>query len=194
MTISAPIWGLVLLLVLLGQKIFNPGKVFFSQVRLGRHGQEFKILKFRSMREKWSGQDAIAIFKEMGREDLAEKYAKGRKIAKDPRVAGWWGRLLRRTSLDELPQIFNVWRGEMSLVGPRPILPDELALYRAQSPLLLSVKPGLTGFASVSGRSELSFNERIKLELYYAQNWSFLLDLKILVKTVVVVLAGKGAK
>lgn len=192
--ISMPIWGLVFLLVMLFQKIFNPGKVFFRQVRLGRHGEEFKIYKFRSMQEKWSGQDAIAIFKEMGREDLAREYERGRKIEKDPRVAGWWGRFLRRSSLDEFAQILNVLRGEMSLVGPRPILPDELEFYRTQSPLLLSVKPGLTGFASVSGRSELSFPERVKLELYYAQNWSFGLDMKILIKTIGVVVLGKGAK
>lgn len=192
--ITSPIWGILLLLVMLLQKIFNPGKIFFRQVRLGRYGEEFKIYKFRSMQEKWSGQDAVAIFKEMGREDLAREYEKGRKIEKDPRVAGWWGRFLRRSSIDEFAQILNVLKGDMSLVGPRPILPDELEFYRTQSPLLLSVKPGITGFASVSGRSELAFPDRVKLELYYAQNWSFGMDMKILVKTVGVVIMGKGAK
>ena len=192
--VTLPVWGLLILAVMLGQKIFNPGKVFFRQVRLGRYGEEFKIYKFRSMREKYCGQDAMEIFRQMGRVDLVKEYKANRKIEDDPRVAGWWGRFLRRMSLDEFAQIINVLRGEMSLVGPRPILPDELEFYRTQSPLLLSVKPGITGFASVSGRSELPFDERARLELYYAQNWTFGLDMKILIKTVGVVIAGKGAR
>jgi len=192
--VTLPLWGLVLLLVMVGQKIFNPGKVFFAQARLGRYGEKFKIYKFRSMREDCCGQDALEIFRKMGRSDLVREYKANRKIEHDPRVAGWWGRFLRRMSLDEFAQIINVLRGEMSLVGPRPILPDELEFYRTQSPLLLSVKPGITGFASVSGRSELPFTERTRLELYYAQNWTFGLDMKILLKTVGVVIAGKGAK
>jgi len=191
---TVPVWGVVFLLVVGLQKVLNPGKVFFRQVRLGRYGKEFRIYKFRSMREDLSGQDAIEIFRKMGREDLAKKYAKGRKIENDPRVAGWWGKFLRRSSLDEFAQIINLLRGDMSLVGPRPILPDELDFYRSRSPLLLSVKPGLTGFASVSGRSKLPFEERVRLELYYAQNWTFEMDIKILIKTVGVVILGKGAQ
>jgi exopolysaccharide biosynthesis polyprenyl glycosylphosphotransferase len=192
--LGLPVWGLVFGLIVVFQKIFNPGPVFFKQTRLGLHGKKLQVYKFRSMRMEFSGQDAIEIFRVMGREDLAREYARTRKIEDDPRIAGWWGRFLRKSSLDELAQMINVIKGGQSLVGPRPILPDELDFYRSRSPLLLSVRPGLTGMASVEGRSNLSFAERVNLELFYAQNWSFLLDLKILFKTVVVVLFGKGAK
>lgn len=145
------------------------------------------------MKSEYCGQDAISIFKNMGRPDLAREYSKTRKIKNDPRISTF-GRILRRTSLDELAQILNVLRGEMSLVGPRPILPDELEFYKNRSPLLLSIKPGLTSLASVSGRSTLSFERRVNIELHYAQNWSFLLDLKIIAKTIQVVLSRSGAE
>jgi exopolysaccharide biosynthesis polyprenyl glycosylphosphotransferase len=189
-----PVWGLVFGVIVVMQKILNPGPVFFKQTRLGLHGKKLRVYKFRSMRMEFSGQDAIEIFKKMGREDLAREYAQTRKIEDDPRIAGWWGKFLRKSSLDELAQMINVIKGELSLVGPRPILPDELDFYRSRSPLLLSVRPGITGMASVEGRSNLSFAERVNLELFYAQNWRFLLDMKILVKTVLVVLFGEGAK
>ena len=129
----------------------------------------------------------------MGREDLVEEYEKNRKVANDPRITRF-GKFLRDTSLDELPQIFNVIRGDLSLVGPRPILPQEAKFNRARTALLHSVKSGVTGLWQVSGRSELSFEERIELELYYAQNWSFWLDLRILFKTIGVVIKKTGAK
>jgi len=181
--IFLPIWGVVFLILILLQKIFNPGPVLFSQQRIGQNGRPFHFYKFRSMNPKYSGQDAIAIFRDMGRDDLAKEYAKTRKIRNDPRITPF-GRILRKTSLDELGQIINVIRGDMSLVGPRPILPDELEFYRERGPLLLSVKPGLTGLWQVSGRSSLPFAKRVDLELYYAQNWSFWLDVKILFKTI----------
>lgn len=129
----------------------------------------------------------------MGRHDLAEEYRKNRKVKDDPRVTPF-GRFLRSTSLDELPQIFNVIRGDLSLVGPRPILPQEVKFSSSRAALLHSVKSGVTGLWQVSGRSELSFDERIELELYYAQNWSFWLDLRILFKTIGVVLRKTGAR
>jgi exopolysaccharide biosynthesis polyprenyl glycosylphosphotransferase len=192
--LATPLWGPVFLVTCLLQKIFNPGPVFFKQKRLGKHGKRIDIYKFRSMWQKYSGQDAIKIFESMGLHELAEQYAKTRKIDHDPRVAGWWGKFLRWSSLDEVPQLINVLRGDMSLVGPRPILEDELEFYKTKAPLLLSVTPGLTGLASVSGRSELLFAERVNLELYYAGNWSFMMDARILWQTAGVVLGGKGAK
>jgi undecaprenyl-phosphate galactose phosphotransferase len=129
----------------------------------------------------------------MGREDLAQQYEKDHKVDHDPRV-NKFGQFLRVTSIDELPGILNVLKGDLSLVGPRPILPQEVQFSKGRAALLHSVKSGVTGLWQVSGRSELSFDERIELELYYAQNWTFLLDIKILFKTVLVVLRGRGAK
>lgn len=189
-----PLWGVLFAIIMIMQKLFNRGPIFFKQTRLGRYGKPFQMIKFRSMRPELSGQDAIEIFKKMGRDDLVREYKRDRKVENDPRIASWFGKLLRRTSLDETAQIINIFRGEMSLVGPRPILPDELGFYKTYSPLLLSVKPGITGLASVSGRSDLTFAERTNLELFYAQNWTFGLDIKILIKTVGVVVTGRGAK
>lgn len=172
----------IFLLVLLAQKIFNPGPIFFVNKRLGRYAQPFGLLKLRSMSRKYSGQDAIKIFMRMNRPDLADEYRKNRKVLKDPRIT-WFGRFLRVTSIDELPQLINVLKGDMSLVGPRPILPDELEFYRGRGSLLHSVQPGMTGLWQVSGRDDLPFAKRVELELYYAQNWSFWLDIKIILKT-----------
>jgi exopolysaccharide biosynthesis polyprenyl glycosylphosphotransferase len=187
-----PVWVALFLVIIVLQKIFNRGPIFYKQTRMGLHKKRFKIYKFRSMIPEYCGQDALKIFEKMGRADLAAQYQKHRKIKDDPRITKF-GRFLRRSSLDELAQLINVVKGDLSLVGPRPILPDELDFYRDHSPLLLSVKPGLTSLASVSGRSDLSFGERVNLELFYAKNWSFWLDMKILVKTILVALSGKGA-
>lgn len=191
--ITAPFWLAILLFFWVLQKVLNPGPAFFVSRRVGRFGKEFNVYKFRSMKQKYSGQDAIAIFKDMGRDDLAKEYTEHRKVAKDPRITKF-GQFLRITSLDELPQIINVLKGQMSIVGPRPILPDEKGFYRNRGALLMSVKPGITGLWQVSGRSDLPFEGRVELELYYAQNWSLWLDLRILFKTISVVLFGKGAR
>ncbi len=171
----------VLLLVL--QKLFNPGPVFYINQRLTRYAKPFNLYKFRTMGAAYGGRDAAEEFREMGRDDLAQEYEQNRKVVNDPRIT-WFGRFLRATSLDELPQLFNVLRGELSLVGPRPILPQELYLYKGRGALLHSVKSGVTGLWQVSGRSNLAFDKRVELELYYAQNWSFWLDIKILLKTI----------
>lgn len=181
----------VLLIVL--QKILNPGPVFYTSKRLSRFSQPISLFKFRSMNARYGKKDAADEFREMGRHDLAKEYEKNRKVVHDPRIT-WFGQVLRVTSLDELPQLFNVWKGDLSLVGPRPILPQEMKLAHGKTSLLHSVKSGVTGLWQVSGRSELSFDERIELELFYAQNWSFWLDIKILFKTIAVVLFKKGAK
>ena len=181
------------LLVIALQKILNPGPVFYISKRLSRYSEPINLIKFRSMGANYGKRDAAEEFRDMGREDLALEYEKNRKVTKDPRITRF-GAFLRNTSLDELPQIFNVLRGDLSLVGPRPILPQEVKFNRNRTALLHSVKSGVTGLWQVSGRSELSFEERIELELYYAQNWSFWLDLRILFKTVSVVLFRRGAR
>ena len=183
----------VFLILFILQKILNPGPIFYTSKRLSRFSEPIKLIKFRSMSSKYGSKDAAVEFREMGREDLAREYEKNRKVANDPRITKF-GNFLRKTSLDELPQLFNVWMGNLSLVGPRPILPQEMKLARGRTALLHSVKSGVTGLWQVSGRSELSFEERIELELFYAQNWSFWLDIKILFKTIGVVLFKKGAK
>lgn len=166
------------------QKILSPGPIFYAAKRLTRFSKPFGMLKFRSMRPEFGTKDAVQDFRDMGRPDLAEEYEKNRKILScpDPRITPF-GHFLRKTSLDELPQLFNVIRGDLSLVGPRPIEPIELSRYRDRGSLLLSVQSGITGLWQVSGRNNLSFQQRVELELYYAQNWSFWMDIKILLKT-----------
>lgn len=183
---------LFLVLIIL-QKLTNPGPAFYLSKRLSRFSEPINLIKFRSMGAKYGSKDAAEEFREMGREDLAREYEKNRKVEHDPRITRF-GNFLRKTSLDELPQLFNVWKGDLSLVGPRPILPQEMKLAKGRTSLLHSVKSGVTGLWQVSGRSELTFEERIELELFYAQNWTFWLDIKILFKTVAVVLFKKGAK
>ena len=191
--ITLPLWGLILLLIGLLQKIFNPGPIFYRSKRLSQFSKPIELFKFRSMGAQYGKKDASLEFEDMGRPDLAEEYRKNHKVNNDPRITHF-GKFLRDTSLDELPQFINVLRGDLSLVGPRPILPQEVKFNRTRTALLHSVKSGVTGLWQVSGRSELSFEERIELELYYAQNWSFWLDLRILFKTIGVVLRKTGAK
>jgi exopolysaccharide biosynthesis polyprenyl glycosylphosphotransferase len=185
------------LVIAILQKIFNPGTVLYKNERLSRFSKRIRLYKFRSMTHLsgWDSTnvDDAAEYRAMGREDLALEYEKYRKVTHDPRV-NRFGRFLRATSIDELPQIFNVLRGDLSLVGPRPILPQEAGLAKGRTALLHSVKSGVTGLWQVSGRNELSFEERIELELFYAQNWTFWLDIKILFKTILVVLKRRGAK
>lgn len=183
---------LFLLLIIL-QVIFNPGPIFYISKRLSKFSEPVDLIKFRSMNKKYGKRDAAVEFKEMGRDDLAKEYEANRKVVKDPRIT-WFGHFLRITSLDELPQLFNVIKGDLSLVGPRPILPQESHFSPSRAALLHSVKSGVTGLWQVSGRSNLSFDERIELELFYAQNWSFWLDIKILFKTIAVVFRRRGAK
>lgn len=188
-----PIWGTIFLLVCLFQAILNPGPLFYTSPRLTRFSKGFGLIKFRSMGRQYGSKDAAEEFIEMGREDLAHEYEFYRKVENDPRITRF-GRFIRATSLDELPQLLNVLKGDVSLVGPRPILPQELHLYKGRGALLHSVKSGLTGLWQVSGRSNLTFDKRVELELYYAQNWSFWLDIKIMFKTIGVLFFRTGAK
>ncbi|MFZ1301802.1 MAG: sugar transferase [Candidatus Microsaccharimonas sp.] len=175
------------------KKVRDPGPAFYVSRRLSRFSQPIGLIKFRSMDSKYGSKDAAEEFKAMGREDLVKEYEKNRKVEDDPRITPF-GAWLRKTSIDELPQIFNVLVGDLSLVGPRPILPQEVKLAHGRTALLHSVKSGMTGLWQVSGRSSLSFDDRIELELFYAQNWTFWLDIKILFKTFWVVVRGRGAK
>lgn len=188
-----PLWGLLFLITCLLQLIFNPGPLFYKSPRLTRFSKPFNLLKFRSMGTQYGSRDATEEFREMGREDLVREYEFYRKVVSDPRITRF-GRFIRATSLDELPQFLNVLKGDVSLVGPRPILPQELPLYKGRGALLHSVKSGITGLWQVSGRSNLTFDKRVELELYYAQNWSFWLDIKILFKTIGVLFFRTGAK
>jgi exopolysaccharide biosynthesis polyprenyl glycosylphosphotransferase len=183
---------LIILFVIL-QKILNPGPIFYVSNRLSQFSKPVRLIKFRSMSAKYGKKDAGEEFMDMGRPDLAAEYRRDHKVKNDPRVTAF-GNFLRVTSLDELPQLFNVLKGDLSLVGPRPILPQEVKFSEGKAALLHSVKSGVTGLWQVSGRSELSFDERIELETFYAQNWSFWLDIKILFKTIAVVIRKQGAR
>jgi exopolysaccharide biosynthesis polyprenyl glycosylphosphotransferase len=186
--IASPLMLLVALLVKLG----DGGDVFFRQERLTRYNRVFKVFKFRTLISKYNGLDPEEAFEKMGRPELIKVYRdNGDQIPKDPRFSAV-GRFLRKTSLDEVPQLINIVKGDISLVGPRPLIPRELASYKKRH-TILSVKSGLTGLAQVSGRREISFEERRKLDLYYVQNWSFWLDIVIILKTIRSVLGGRGA-
>ncbi len=166
-------------------KLHDRGPVLFRQTRVGRNGERFACLKFRTM-----VVDAEGLLAQL---HAFTGYSKGLfKMHDDPRITKP-GRLLRRFSIDELPQLVNVLRGEMSLVGPRPPLPLEAEKYDDRDARRLRVRPGLTGLWQVSGRSDLSWDEAIRLDLYYVDNWSALQDLSILTKTVSAVLRPSGA-
>ena len=166
---------------------------FYADERLTQYNRRFKCYKFRSMKPEYSGMTAEEAFKKMGKPELIKKYRKdGDYMKNDPRITKI-GSFIRRTSLDELPQLFNIFKGDISLIGPRALLPGELRDYGDRS-LLLTVKSGLTGFAQVSGRKDISFEERRALDIYYVRNWSLMLDLSIFFKTIMVVLKGEGAK
>lgn len=187
----------LMLLVAIGVKISDPkGPVFMrgpQQKRLTRFNHVFNIYKFRSHYAKFDGKRDEEVFAMIGKPELIEEYRRnGDRLDHDFRVHPF-GKFIRKTSLDELPQLFNVIKGDISLVGPRALVPHELNQY-AKRHTILSVKSGLTGLAVVSGRREVSFEERRALDLYYVQNWSLWLDLVILLKTVRVVLFARGAK
>jgi exopolysaccharide production protein ExoY len=165
------------------------GPAIFKHRRIGKNGRPFYCLKFRSMY-----QDADVRLAELLKndQDAANEWFATQKLRVDPRVTRV-GKFLRSTSLDELPQLFNVLRGDMSLVGPRPIVEAELARYGEAAPFYLSVQPGLTGLWQISGRSNLAYDERVALDRLYVTGWSLGKDAEILLKTPMAVLARKGA-
>jgi len=163
-----------------------------QQNRLTRHDTVFKVYKFRSHYAKYDGKTEQEVFDMVGKPELLDQYRKnGNQLKDDFRITPF-GKFMRRYSLDELPQLINVIKGDISLVGPRSLVASELEEYKKRH-TILSVKSGLTGLAQISGRRNISFEERRRLDVYYVQNWSFWLDISILLKTLRVVLSGKGA-
>lgn len=180
-----PLFVLIAVLI----RLDSPGPIFYRQSRIGQNGQVFKAWKFRSM-----VQNADAALKDYldKHPELREDWELNQKLRNDPRVTRI-GRFLRRTSLDELPQLWNILRGEMSLVGPRPIITEEIERYGDKFSLYTKVTPGLTGLWQVSGRNNLPYEERVNLDAYYVRNWSVWLDVYILIRTVWVVISSEGA-
>ena len=170
------------------------GPVFYAHKRIGKNGKEFKMYKFRTMCN--NAQDMIKDEETMKRyfnEEQIQEWKENFKIEDDPRITKV-GKFLRKTSLDEIPQVINILKGDLSIIGPRPIVEDELDKYKENKEKFLSVKPGLTGYWAANGRSDTSYEERMKMELYYVDNMSFKLDLKIFFKTIISVLKKEGAK
>lgn len=193
--ILSPIYLLIILLV----KFDSPGPIFYQHRRLGWRKKPFFLYKFRTMKKEYctgegfTGKTDQEIFiEELGSAELAKAFQRRQKLRNDPRVTGF-GRLLRQTSLDELPQLFNVWLGDLSLVGPRPIVDAELVKYGQFKHRLFIIKPGVTGLWQVSGRSDMPYRERVKLDMYYIENWSLWSDIVILIKTFFIVLLRKNA-
>jgi lipopolysaccharide/colanic/teichoic acid biosynthesis glycosyltransferase len=182
---------IVMVIVAVCIRLETPGPVFFRQKRVGLNGMEFEMLKFRSM--YLNGDDSHhreAIKQYMNGSSLNGK-ANAYKLVDDPRVTRV-GRLIRKTSIDELPQFLNVLRGQMTLVGPRPPLPYEVEEYSQHDWLRLSGKPGLTGTWQIYGRSRVPFQEMVEMDIEYLQQQSFWLDLKLIVLTVPVMISGRG--
>jgi len=179
--IFSPLFFIIAFLI----KLDSEGPVFYKHLRVGRYGKPFYLWKFRTMYK-----DADKILEKYP--ELRTAYDKDFKLKKDPRITRV-GKFLRKFSLDEIPQLFNIIKGEMSIVGPRPVTFKELEKYGEFAEEILRVKPGLTGLWQVSGRSNVDYSRRVQLDLYYIQNWSILLDLKIIMRTIPSVLLGKGA-
>lgn len=180
----AALWPFALLIALF-IRLDSPGPIIYAQTRVGKNGQRFRCFKFRSMVD---GAEAL-------QQDLAEtNEASGPlfKMKHDPRLTRV-GRILRRYSLDELPQLYNVLRGEMSWIGPRPNRPDEVSQYSEWHKKRLATSPGMTGLSQVSGRSDLTFDETALLDIYYVENWNILLDLNIVLRSIPAVIRGRGA-
>ncbi len=183
---SLPLYPIIALII----KLDSKGPVLYTQTRVGKKGKKFKVYKFRTMYT-----DADEKLKQILEKDpeAKEEWLKYRKLKNDPRVTRV-GKFLRKTSMDEIPQIINILKGEMSLVGPRPVTEEEIhQYYRETVKYYYSVLPGITGLWQVSGRNDLDFDARLLLDEYYVLNWSLELDLEIILKTVHVVLTGRGA-
>jgi lipopolysaccharide/colanic/teichoic acid biosynthesis glycosyltransferase len=181
LVLFSPIWIFAVIFI----RVTSSGPAIFRQTRLGKDGKTFSMLKFRSM-----VHGAHDMRKDLEKENEADGPIF--KMKQDPRITPL-GKFLRRTSLDEIPQLVNVIRGDMSFVGPRPPLPEEVSRYKSHHLKRLAVRPGITGLWQVSGRDRRDFEEMARLDLYYIENWSIWLDVKIIIKTVPTVLSQKGA-
>ncbi len=172
-------------------KLNSKGSIIYIQKRIGKHNTSFSCYKFRTMKPK-----AKYILKELlvQNKDIKNEFENTRKLVNDPRITEI-GKLLRFTSLDELPQIFNVLKGDMSFIGPRPIVKSEIKKYGKDFKKAFSIKPGISGLWQVSGRNNLSYSKRVDLDIFYAKHINFFLDLKIFIKTLIVILIpfNKGA-
>ena len=181
--VLSPFFLIISLLI----KVTSKGPVFFVHERVGLNGRKFKLIKFRTMVN--NAEEMIASFSPEQKKEWEENY----KLKDDPRITKI-GKFLRRTSLDELPQLINILKGDMSIVGPRPVVDEELNWYGDKKDKLLSVKPGLTGWWAVNGRSNVPYPERCDLELYYVDHISFALDVKIILKTLGAIIKKDGAR
>ena len=181
--ILSPIFLIIAIII----KLDSKGPVFFVHSRIGEKGKPIGIYKFRTM--VTNAEELIKKFTP----EQKEEFEKNFKLENDPRVTKI-GNFLRKTSLDELPQILNILKGELSIIGPRPIVQAELEKYGDDKEKFLSVKPGLTGYWAANGRSDTSYEERIQMELYYVDNMSFWLDIKIFFKTILAVIKKEGAR
>ncbi len=182
LVLLSPIFLLLAIII----KIDSKGSVFFAHTRIGKDGKKFKMYKFRTMYE--NAQDMIKKFTPEQKQEWEENF----KLKDDPRITKI-GKILRKTSLDELPQIINIIKGDLSIVGPRPVIDDELEKYGENKEKFLSVTPGLTGYWQANGRSATTYEDRKKMELYYIDHMSAELDLKIFLKTFIKVFKGEGA-
>ena len=185
--VSLPVMIIIAVII----KLTDGGSIFYGHTRIGYRGKKFKVLKFRSMY-----MDADKRLKNILENDpkARKEWEKTFKLKNDPRITPI-GRFLRKTSLDELPQFFNVLKGDMSVVGPRPVVEEELTkYYKEKAELYKSVKPGITGYWQVEGRSDIeNYEERVSMDEWYIKNQSFILDIKIILKTIKVMITGKGA-
>ena len=176
----------VFLIISIAIKLDSKGNAIFKHKRIGKNGKEIYIYKFRTMVE--NAEEVMRNFTTEQMKEFKENY----KLENDPRITKV-GDFLRKSSLDELPQLINILKGDLSIIGPRPIIEEELERYGRNKSTLLSVTPGLTGYWAANGRSCTSYEERMKMELYYAENISFKLDMKVFLKTVVSVIKRQGA-
>ena len=185
--------GPLILFIAIAVKVHSPGPVLFRQIRIGKHGKPFICLKFRSMREDADpGLHRDYMRRLIDNNVAPSQHGGSLKMANDTRITNL-GRILRRFSIDELPQLINVLRGEMSLVGPRPHLPCEVELYEEWHKGRLQVLPGITGWWQIKGRNRVAFDELVRMDLYYIEHMSLWLDLKIILLTPWEALLGKGA-
>lgn len=180
--ILLPVFAIIALAI----KLESKGPIFFKHTRIGKEGKIIKIYKFRSM-----VQNAEELIKKFTPEQMKE-YKENYKLADDPRITKV-GKFLRKTSLDELPQLINIIKGDLSIIGPRPVVQEELEKYGANTQKFLSVTPGLTGYWAANGRSDTTYEERMQMELFYIDNLSFKMDIKVFFKTIEAVIKRKGA-
>jgi lipopolysaccharide/colanic/teichoic acid biosynthesis glycosyltransferase len=193
LVIAAPLSLVIAVLI----KLTSPGPVLFKQIRVGKDGREFTFYKFRSMRvdcDDTAHREYIKLFIEGNEAELARYQTKKKfyKMACDDRIT-FVGKFLRRTSLDELPQLINVLRGDMSMVGPRPHLPYEVELYKDWHRRRLQGMPGITGWWQIHGRSRVTFDESVRMDIWYLEHQSLIMDIRIMLRTITKAIVGRGA-